>query len=132
MDEILDGIVNLVHKSWQFPEIAHSKIIFDDEKEILCQHGRFSIEEKWSQSAEIKVHKKQVGVITVFYTEEKPQADEGVFLREERLLLNVIAERLGKIIEQTQAEEALKKSEERFRTLVANIPGASYWHPRRV
>ena len=121
LDEILNGIVNLLHTAWQFPEIAHSKIIFDDGKTIHCRHGNLAIEEKWSNSAEIEVYNKRVGVITIFYTEETPQTDKGVFQKEERMLLNVIAERLGKIIEGKQSEDQIKAALTEKETLLHEI-----------
>jgi PAS domain S-box-containing protein len=42
------------------------------------------------------------------------------FLLEEKVLVNAIAERLGKTVERLQAQIDLQESEERFRTLVEN------------
>ncbi len=41
----------------------------------------------------------------VLYLQEKPTLDEGPFLREERSLINAVAERLGRTIEHIQAQE---------------------------
>jgi GAF domain-containing protein len=49
------------------------------------------------------------GRIEVGYIEKKPKEDEGPFLKEERLLLTAIAERLGRITERVRAEEVLQK-----------------------
>jgi PAS domain S-box-containing protein len=49
--------------------------------------------------------------------EERPEEDEGPFLKEERSLLNAIAERLGRVAERTRAEQALSVSEERYRAV---------------
>jgi two-component sensor histidine kinase len=51
-----------------------------------------------------------VGKIEVGYLEERPEQDEGLFLKEERLLLEALAERLGRIIERERTAEALLKS----------------------
>ena len=56
----------------------------------------------------ITVHGERVGTVEVFYLEERPEADEGPFLQEERSLINAIAERLGRILERTIAEEELQ------------------------
>ena len=45
--------------------------------------------------ADIKIQKDVVGKIMVFYKEETPVLDEGPFLKEERKLIDTIAERLG-------------------------------------
>ncbi len=124
LDEILKGIIHIISQSWQYPEITHSRIVFDDGKEILCSHGRLPIEEKWSQSARIRIQEKVIGSLIIFYSEERPQADEGVFLREERLLLNTIAERLGNVIESFEVKQSLIESEEWFSTTLKSIGDA--------
>jgi hypothetical protein len=48
------------------------------------------------------VYDRLAGIVEVYYLEEKPTSDEGPFLKEERMLLNAIAERVGKIIERLQ------------------------------
>ena len=46
----------------------------------------------------------------VGYLEEMPEADEGPFPEEERLLLGAVAERLGRITERKRAEDALQQA----------------------
>jgi diguanylate cyclase (GGDEF)-like protein len=61
----------------------------------------------WIQSAPVKVNGVVVGSIEVGYLEQKPNENEGPFLKEERLLIDAITERIGRITERKQAEEAL-------------------------
>ena len=63
--------------------------------------------------------------VEVGYLEEKPARDEGLFGVEERKLLDEIAERLGRITEHKQAEEALRNSEEKFSTVFHFSPDAN-------
>jgi signal transduction histidine kinase len=60
---------------------------------------------------------KRFGTIEVYYTEEKPDCDEGPFLKEERNLIYVIAERLGHAIERQIAEDNVKFLYHRERAL---------------
>ena len=83
-------------------------------------HSDF-VETPWKQSAEIKVRRQVSGSLEVYYRQERPESDEGPFLREERNLINAIAERLGKILERREAESALERSEARFRELFNNM-----------
>ena len=57
----------------------------------------------------------------VGYLEERPERDEGPFQKEERALLDAIAERVGRIIERKWVQDALRKSEEKFRELMENM-----------
>jgi GAF domain-containing protein len=57
--------------------------------------------------SDINVQGETIGKVEVGYLEEKPERDEGPFLKEERRLINAIAERLGNIIETTRANESL-------------------------
>ena len=113
LDGILQGAADLLPSGWQYPDIAHARIVLDGH-EYLSQ--RFE-EGRWRQTADIVVHGRKIGVVEIFYLKDMPELDEGPFLNEERNLINAIAERLGRILQHNQAEEAIKESEAKFRTL---------------
>lgn len=54
------------------------------------------------------VHGRQAGTVEVHYLQERSQRDEGPFLKEERNLIEAIAERLGRVVERMQAEERIE------------------------
>ena len=64
-------------------------------------------ETRWKQSADIKVHGKNVGSVEVYYLEERPDADEGPFLKGERNLINTVTERVGRIVENMKLRKRL-------------------------
>ena len=101
LEEIFQGLVDLIPPSWQYPEITCSRIILED-KEYKTENFK---ETNWKQSSEIFVTGKRVGVLELCYLEEKPEINEGPFLKEERSLIDAITERLGHIIERIQARE---------------------------
>lgn len=105
LEEIITGIVNLIPPAWQYPEITCARVILD--KQFKTKN--FS-EKPWKQTSEIFVHNEKAGLIEVCYLEKKPTSDEGPFLKEQGILLNAVAEWLGKIIEHKQVDEALKIS----------------------
>lgn len=92
--DVFRKVVDVIPPGWQFPDICQAKIICDGE---VYESENFK-ETPWVQSADILVQGEPVGEIRVYYTEEMPTADEGPFLKEERQLLDTIAERLGHFI----------------------------------
>ena len=117
LDEILQGIVDLIPPAWQYPDITCANINLKG-KEVKTSNFKETI---WQQSCDIIVHGVQSGNLVVGYLAERPECDEGPFLQEERALLDAIAERVGRIIERKWAEDALGKSEEKFRELMENM-----------
>jgi pyruvate,water dikinase len=90
-DELCQGIIRVLPPGWQYPDVCQA--------EIVCGGKTYRSpgfhESHWVQSASIIVQDEQVGRISVYYTEERPRSDEGPFLKEERKLINTIAEQLG-------------------------------------
>jgi PAS domain S-box-containing protein len=101
--ELFLGIVNLIPPAWQYPESTCARAILEGE-EFRTENFRETI---WRQTSLITVHGERIGTVEVFYLEERPEADEGPFLQEERNLLNAIAERLGRVLERKRADEDL-------------------------
>ncbi len=103
LDGLLQGAVDLLPSSWQYPAVTCARIIIEEKKYISPGFN----ETCYKQSADIVITGKKAGVVEVFYTEERPQADEGPFLKEERALIDTIARKLGATIKKVRIEEAL-------------------------
>jgi PAS domain S-box-containing protein len=103
LEQILQGTVDFLPPATQYPQIACARIVLNG-LEFKTDNFRKT---PWQQSSEIVVKREQAGKLEVAYLEERPAEDNGPFLKEERLLLNAVAERLGRIIERKQAEEQL-------------------------
>jgi len=103
LDEILAGIVNLIPPAWQYPDITCAKLELNG-LEFKTTDFR---ETDWQLQQDILVQGEKAGSLVIGYLIQKPKADEGVFLKEERFLVDVICERVGRIIERKQSEAEL-------------------------
>ena len=118
LEELLSGLVELIPQGWRYPEITAVRVLLD-KHQFRTPNFRKT---PWVQSAHIKVHGKKAGAIEVYYLEERPEEDEGPFLKEERDLLNMLAERLAHIADRKRAEEALRQSQQKYKTLSEASP----------
>jgi diguanylate cyclase (GGDEF)-like protein len=113
IEEFVPGAVAILPPAWRYPEICGARIMLNS-KEFKTVNFR---ETEWSQSADIIVDRKKFGTVTICYLEEKPTADEGPFLNEERSLINTVAEFLGHIIQHRLSEAEIRVSEEKLQYL---------------
>ncbi len=113
LEEIIQGTVELIPPAWQYPEITCARVTLEAQ-EYRTANFR---ETAWKQASDIVVYDNRIGALEVYYLEEKPEIGEGPFLKEERSLINTIAERLGKITERKKAEEDLRRAIEELKAL---------------
>ena len=105
MDDFLKALVELLPLSWQYPEITCARIVLEDR---TYRSRDFKLT-KWRQISPVLVHNRPVGDVTIFYLEERPAADEGPFLKEERVLIDEVATRIGAIAVRIAAEKELQE-----------------------
>ena len=94
LETVCGQIIETIPSGWQHSDICLAKITVED-KTFVPPH--FS-QTAWSQSADIVIQGMVFGTIDVFYTEERPDEDEGPFLDDEAKLLHSIADRLSRFI----------------------------------
>ena len=111
--DMLQAAVEIIPSGWQYPEIACARIVLEHEE---FKTRNFN-ETLWKQSSGIFVHGSLIGGLEVCYLEERPAADEGPFLKDERNLINAVAADLGKLIELKRAYGELRQGEEKYRGL---------------
>lgn len=96
------GLVDLIPPAWQYPEITCARIL---KKENGFEYKTKNFKKtKYKQSAKIG----NFGILEVYYLEKKP------FLKEERALINALAERLKRIIERMKAEEKILQQKQKY------------------
>lgn len=106
LDQMLEGVVNILPPAWQYPEVTCAQIDFEG---VTYRSGPFK-ETQWRLSSVIHLHDRESGEVVVYYVEERPPQGEGPFLREERVLLDAVAEHIGTIAMRVRAERELHES----------------------
>jgi len=104
VDEICRGLVEVIPRGWQYPADCWARItlegtVYEPAKALVTS---------WKQSADVVVAGEVVGTIEVFYTRQFPRLDEGPFLKEERRLINTIAEWLAHLLMQRRLQSSLR------------------------
>lgn len=103
-NELFQGVAEIVAMSWQYPEITCVRIVADGNTFLTSNFRRA----RWRQTSPLMAHGERAGQIEVGYLEERPELDEGPFLKEERNLIDAVAERLSRIIEAKRTEEHVR------------------------
>lgn len=122
IETILEKSVSIIPQSFQFPEIATSEIIYDN---ITYKTEEFK-KTKWQIKSDIIINDIVIGFVIVYYTEKRQEFDEGPFLKQERDLINTIANLLSseiekRIISERNIKETIeydKKLEENHRLMM--------------
>ena len=98
--EAFRRVVDALPPAWQYPDDATARIEY-----FGRSHARADfVETPWRLRSPISIWHAQVGAVEVVYKLEKPSAGEGPFLKEERKLLDDVAQRLGEYLEWKQRE----------------------------
>lgn len=128
LEDIIRKIIEVIPTAWRYPEIAGAQITLEGKP---FKTPRFE-QSRWTQECPIIVRGLPVGTVAVSYREKRPDRDEGPFLKEERHLLNVIAQRLGDVIERKWSEQKLLQYQEELRSLAAELALSEEREKRRI
>lgn len=100
--DVLCGIVDTLPFGWQYSDICIARIVLGNS---YIEPTKFR-EYPWSLHADIVVEGEPVGSVEVYYTKQMPHADEGPFLKEERKLIETVAERIASSLIQRRLKAA--------------------------
>ena len=117
LEQRLQEVAASVSQGWQYSEIASARLVFE---------GQVYISDRFEggpcrQAADLIVDGEKVGVIEVYYGEERPERDEGPFLKAERDLINAIATRINRFVERRRAQEARERVQKRLQKALTKI-----------
>ncbi len=117
---VLEKIAHTAISGWQFPNIACVRILAEN---IEYKTPNFA-DSEWKLTESFSFGHNRRGSIEVCYLEQKPEEDEGPFLTEERILLGLIADALGKIMEQWHPQYESDMQEKKFSAAFYKSPVA--------
>ena len=104
LEQVLRGIVEILPPGWQYPHDCQARITFEN---TTVESANFK-PTPWVQSANIVVQGATVGAVEVSYREQMPHSDEGPFLKEERKLIETIADRIASHVLQRRLKAAFE------------------------
>lgn len=104
VDDVCRGLLEVIPRGWQYPADCWTRISLEGTVYQPPQATSTS----WVQRARVIVQGEVVGSVEVFYTRQMPRADEGPFLKEERRLIDTIAEWLAHFVMQRRLQATLR------------------------
>lgn len=110
LDDILQGIVEVLPTAWLYPEDAWAYLAVDGrtyQTRIVSEH--------WSRlTSEIMVGGVSRGRLEAGYSVTKPVLHEGPFLKEERHLLETVAREVALVIERRDIEDKSRQLQQQL------------------
>jgi len=100
VDEVLQGVTDLLPPAWLYPDITCARIVVDG-RTYATEGFR---ETPFRQVSEILVEKRKIGFVEVVYLERRLTLDEGPFLAEERSLIDNVAREVAIFYQRTSGE----------------------------
>jgi signal transduction histidine kinase len=107
---VLSELTGLLPPAWQYPEQTEARIRYGD---LEARTPGFR-ETPWRQAADFKTDDGRSGLIEVVYVEPKPLSYEGPFLKEERALIQSLAQMLESYFQRRTAEDRLVRARDRL------------------
>lgn len=116
LNEILQGVVDRMPAAWLHPEATCARLVIEDLTYVTENYR----ETEAVQRTDILLRGQPAGFIEVGYLGEI-DAEQAPFFREENLLLQDIASRIGRIVDRMRTEQALADALKKYEDLVNNL-----------
>ncbi len=121
LDAFLRGVVGLLPPAWQHPDVTTARITVD----ALSVATPGFREGPARQAADIVAGGATRGTVEVFYVATRPDFDEGPFLKEERSLIDAVAQQIAVVIERDALQDQLRHAD-RLATLGRLTAGVAH------
>jgi diguanylate cyclase (GGDEF)-like protein/PAS domain S-box-containing protein len=117
--EIIQQVTDLIPSAFQYPEKTCARLIVEGKE---FRTNNFSKRSHWRLSSDILVSGEKAGIMEVYFLDETAKSMEEQFLSERQNLIKDLGIQLGIIIEHRNADDAIRQSENKYRTLIENLP----------
>jgi len=115
VDELMEEVVSGLPPAWQHPGETEARIVYGDR----CWQTPDFVLTPWSLTSQFATQHGR-GELSVVYLAEHERRDEGPFLREERDLIDSLAEMLRAHFEHRESDRALQRAHDDLERQVAD------------
>ncbi len=116
----LSRVVNILPAGWQYPDVCAARIVIGDDVYATKNYE----DTPHKLQALLSFADGRAGNVEVVYLKKMPREDEGPFLKEERELINSIAETIELFYNKKYHRERITRSEGILRSLIEATPVA--------
>ena len=124
LEEMLQQFVSIIPPAFQKPLFTCARIIFKGKE---YKTDTF-IETPNKLSKDIIFHGEKVGSLEVFVKKSVEDTTSHLYLETEKLLIDSLSERIGRIAERKESELQLQESEQNYRTLFETMAQGVVYH----
>ncbi len=111
LDDLMQGIVELMPPAWQYPEIASARLVVDTRSYTSSNFNG----EGSSLRSKIVNGGEERGFVELIYCGGQDYMEVTLFLEEERHLIDSIAQQISLILERRQTEDEKQRLQEQLR-----------------
>ncbi len=114
LQEVLQGIVDLIPLASRCPEVTHARLVlgFQDFRSRDYEEGVSK------EASQLTVYGEHIGKLELHGSEKRPDGSEGPFLEEGRSVLDAIAKRVVHVIQRGLVKKALRGEQETIEALL--------------
>lgn len=117
LGEILQKVADVLPSAWQYPDLARAAITLKGTRFVTQDFGDLLC----CEQASIVVNGTPEGLVEVGYVRSLPDGRAPSFLKEERLLLSMVAERIADIVALRESQSQLSTYQEHLRSLASEL-----------
>ncbi len=119
LDEVCRAIVEAIPPGWKYAEYCLARIELFGKKH---EPPGFRTS-PWALHADIIVQEQKIGSLSIYYTKQLPEADDGPFLNDEVKLINTIANRLEYYVGYQQMRRVVQEVESAWQNTLGKTGG---------